>query len=178
MMKKIIPYIIIVVLSLVILVLSLTNTKTETVEKCIVDTVSITVVDTFIERKPMYVYSRITDTMVVYVDSSKTVRLPITQNFYSGEYYQLWVSGYKPKLDSINVFNNTVTKTVTNTVERTVYADRTEWYVHAGSMFIGNDAAPYMGANVSFKNGITLGADIGYYNKKSYYGFNVGFKLK
>ena len=177
-MKKIIPYIIIVVLSLVILVLSLTKTKTETVEKRIVDTVSITVVDTFIERKPMYVSNRVTDTMIIYVDSSKTVKLPITQKFYSGEYYKLWISGYRPNLDSISIFNKTVTKNVTNTVERTVYADRTEWYVHAGSMFINNDAAPYMGANVKFKNGISLGADIGYYNKKSYYGFNIGFRLK
>lgn len=176
-MKKYIPYIAIVLLS-VMLVLSLTHKKVKTIEKRIVDTVSVTVIDTIVERMPMYVYSRITDTMVVYVDSSKTVRLPITQNFYSGEYYQLWVSGYKPSLDSIAIFNNTITKTVTQTVEHRIYEDKTDWYVHAGSMFIGNDAAPYMGANVSFKNGITLGADIGYYNKKSYYGFNVGFKLK
>lgn len=176
-MKKYIPYIAIVLLS-VMLVLSLTHKKVKTIEKRIVDTVSVTVIDTIVERMPMYVYSRITDTMVVYVDSSKTVRLPITQKFYSSEYYRLWISGYKPKLDSINVFNNTVTKTVTNTVERTVYADRTEWYVHAGSMFINNEAAPYIGANVKFKNGISLGADIGYYNKKSYYGFNIGFRLK
>ena len=176
-MKKAIPYIIIAVLA-VMLILSLTNPKTEKVTKTVTDTISVTVTDTFIEHKPIYVYEKITDTMIIYVDSSKFIKLPVTQKYYTGEYYKLWVSGYKPSLDSIAIFNNTVTKIVTQTVEHRIYEDKTDWYVHAGSMFIGNDAAPYMGANVSFKNGITLGADIGYYNKKSYYGFNIGFKLK
>lgn len=176
-MNKYIPYVAIAILA-VMLVLSLVRKNVETIEKRIVDTVTVTVIDTFVERKPMYVYKKVIDTMVVYVDSDNAITLPITQKFYSSEYYRLWISGYNPNLDSINVFNNTVTKTVTNTVERTVYADRTEWYVHAGSMFINNEAAPYMGANVKFKNGISLGADIGYYNKKSYYGFNIGFRLK
>ena len=176
-MKKYVPYIIIALL-LVMLVLSLIYPRGKTVERRITDTLTVVVTDTFVDLQPHYVYQKTIDTMIVYVDSSGCVELPITQKAYSGEYYRLWVSGYRPNLDSISVFNKTVTNTVTNTVERTVYADRTEWYIKAGSMFIGGNPAPYIGTDVNFKNGISLGADIGFFDKKGYYGFNIGFRLK
>lgn len=35
---------------------------------------------------------------------SVAVVVPITQNYYAGEDYRAWVSGYRPRLDSLQVF--------------------------------------------------------------------------
>lgn len=45
------------------------------------------------------------DTMFIYLDRE--------QKYYKGKNYEAWVSGYQPRLDRINVFNET--KVITNT---------------------------------------------------------------
>lgn len=62
-----------------------------------------------------------TDTVLLRSDGPKdSVRavVPITQKVYADSTYKAWVSGYNPKLDSIQVYRQTVVATKTETVVR------------------------------------------------------------
>ena len=175
-MKKWIPYIVIAVL-VVCLILSLTNRNEVAIETYTTDTITIVRTDTIRERIPHFISEMVLDTIFVEKVPENVLKLPITQKYYNTDSYQAWVSGYKPNLDSINVFNKVVERTVNHTIDRVVYPKSIDWYLNAGSMFIDKKAAPYVGLNVKFKNDLVIGANAGVYEKKMFYGFNIGFKL-
>lgn len=175
-MKQWIPYIVIVILA-VCLVLSLTHKKEVILENRTTDTITIVRADTIRERIPHFITEKVLDTIFVEKVSENGLKLPITQRYYSTDLYQAWVSGYKPSLDSINVFNKVVERTVNHTIDRVVYPKSIDWYLNAGSMFIDKKVAPYVGLNVKFKNDLVIGANAGVYEKNMFYGFNIGFKL-
>lgn len=175
-MKQWLPYIVIVSLS-VCLVFSITHRKEVIIEKHTVDTITLIRIDTFIERFPHFISEKIVDTVFIEKTSENALKLPITQRYYNTDSYQAWVSGYRPNLDSINVFNKVVTHTVNHTITKEIYPKTVDWYLNIGSMFIDKNVAPYLGINVKFKNNIIVGANAGVYDKEMFYGFNVGFKL-
>lgn len=175
-MKQWFPYIVIFALA-VLLVFSWTSKKEVVIKKHITDTVTILRIDTIRERIPHFISEKIVDTVFIEKTSENALKLPITQRYYNTDSYQAWVSGYKPNLDSINVFNKVVERTVNHAIDRVVYPKSIDWYLNAGSMFIDKKAAPYVGLNVKFKNNIIVGANAGVYDKEMFYGFNVGFKL-
>ena len=175
-MKKWIPYIVIAVLA-VCLILSITNRNENVIETHTTDTITIVRTDTIRERIPHFISEMVLDTIFVEKVSENVLKLPITQKYYNTDSYQAWVSGYKPNLDSINVFNKVVERTVNHTIDRVVYPKSIDWYLNAGSMFIDKRAAPYVGLNVKFKNDLVIGANAGVYEKNMFYGFNIGFKL-
>lgn len=87
-----------------------------------VDTLFIT--DTFFAEKPVPVevrvpgktiYVPITDSTIVTKHDTTFVELPIEEKVYQDSTYRAVISGYKPSLDSIEVYNKTtiITKTVT-----------------------------------------------------------------
>ncbi len=57
---------------------------------------------------------------VIYVDSSSNVQveIPIEQKTYRDSNYMAIVSGFNPKLDYIETYNNTTTVTTTNVVKQ------------------------------------------------------------
>lgn len=175
-MKQWIPYIVIVILA-VCLVLSLTHKKEVILENRTTDTITIVRADTIRERIPHFITEKVLDTIFVEKVSENGLKLPITQRYYSTDLYQAWVSGYKPNLDSINVFNKVVERTVNHTIDRVVYPKSIDWYLNAGSMFIDKKAAPYVGLNMKLKNDLVIGVNAGVYEKEMFYGFNIGFKL-
>lgn len=175
-MKQCIPYIVIAVLA-VCLAISITKRNEVVIETHTTDTVTIVRTDTIINVLPHFISEKVLDTIFVEKVSESGLKLPITQRYYSTDLYQAWVSGYKPSLDSINVFNKVVERTVNHTIDRVVYPKSIDWYLNAGSMFIDKKAAPYVGLNVKFKNDLVIGANAGVYEKKMFYGFNIGFKL-
>ena len=175
-MKKCAPYIVIAVLS-ILLFLSYTQKETEVVERVVTDTLTIVRLDTIRERIPHFVSERVVDTIIVERASENTLNMPITQRLYEDENYKAWVSGYNPSLDSINVFNKVVTNNVYTTVTKKVYPKSLDWYLNVGSMIIDKDPAPYMGLGLKFKKDWAIGANVGYYREKMFYGINVGFKL-
>ena len=58
----------------------------------------------------------ISDTVKVPYYVHDTLMIPIEQRYYQSEEYQAWISGFEPKLDSINIFQKTTT--TTNTITR------------------------------------------------------------
>lgn len=175
-MKQLFPYIVIVSLS-VCLVFSITHRKEVIIEKHTVDTITVIRIDTFRSVLPRFITEKVVDTIFVEKTSEKGLKLPITQKYYNTDSYQAWVSGYKPNLDSINVFNKVVERTVNHTIDRVVYPKSIDWYLNVGSMFIDKKAAPYVGLNMKMKNDLVIGVNAGVYEKEMFYGFNIGFKL-
>ena len=85
-------------------------------------------VDTIKLRDPVPVYTTLKSYQffdfpvesVVYVDSSSHVQveIPIEQKTYRDSNYMAIVSGFNPKLDYIETYNNTTTVTTTNVVKQ------------------------------------------------------------
>lgn len=62
-----------------------------------------------------------TDTVLLTSDGPKDSAwavVPITQKVYADSTYRAWVSGYNPRLDSIQVYRQTIVTTETETVVR------------------------------------------------------------
>lgn len=175
-MKKYIPYIIIAVL-LVALGFSLTNRKEVVIERTTSDTVVIVKLDTVKVKIPTFIRETIVDTILIEKDEKGSYLIPITQKYYKDESYEAWVSGYRPNLDSINTFSKTTTQAVTNTTTREIYPKTTDYFIFAGSDYIKGKFTPNVGAAIKFKNGVVIGANVGYYDKGVYYGAKIGYKL-
>lgn len=175
-MKQWFPYIAIFALA-VLLVFSWTSKKEVVIKKHITDTVTILRIDTIRERIPYFISEKIVDTVFIEKTSENVLKLPITQRYYNTDSYQAWVSGYRPNLDSINVFQKIVTNTVNHTIIKEVYPKHIDWYLNAGSILLDKKAAPYVGLNMKLKNDLVIGVNAGVYEKEMFYGFNIGFKL-
>lgn len=108
-----------------------TETKVNTVVK--VDTLLISA-----PMAPLLVF-RLTDTMrigdtVVYRE----------QAYYEDSLYRVWVSGYRPRLDSLQIFPKTVYQTVTNDIYHTITPKKKRWglglqvgYGYPGGLYLG-----------------------------------------
>lgn len=97
-----------------------TPTQVEIIKR---DTITITKTDTLRIVNIKEVEKRVIDTILVavkdtiIVNDTTYIQLPIEQKAYQGENYKAWVSGYLPKLDSLNIYQKTIIKEVTNTIE-------------------------------------------------------------
>ena len=86
------------------------------------DTVEVVRVDTFVVDRPVPVYRRTVDTLLLAVHDTTRLRdtlymtLPREQVTYQDTTYRAWVSGYRPQLDSIRIFAPVRTVTVTERV--------------------------------------------------------------
>lgn len=96
--------------------------KSKAIERVIEITDTLTLRDTIRAEMPVYISKRIVDTMLVAVMDTITirdtvyVRLDKEQRIFSDDStYTAWVSGYRPNLDSIEVYRKTdyITNTVT-----------------------------------------------------------------
>lgn len=83
-----------------------------------------------------------TDTLIVH--DSILVEVPITQKYYHEPEYEAWISGFNPKLDSINVYapTNVIKPPVKDRwIEATVG-------LQGGVGWNGKDFQPYVGVGV------------------------------
>lgn len=108
-----------------------TETKVNTVVK--VDTLLISA-----PMAPLLVF-QLTDTIrigdtVVYRE----------QAYYEDSLYRIWVSGYRPRLDSLQIFPRTVYQTVTNDIYHTIVPKKKRWglglqvgYGYLGGIYLG-----------------------------------------
>ena len=113
-----------------------TETKVKTVVK----------VDTLLISPPMapLLVFRLTDTIrigdtVVYRE----------QAYYEDSLYRAWVSGYRPRLDSLLIFPRTVYRTVTNDIYHTIKSKKKRWGLGLQAGY-GYPGGFYVGAGVSY----------------------------
>ena len=114
------------------------------------DTIITNRIDTVRDTIPVPVYESVVDSFPFAVpvpgDTVRdTVYLPITQKIYKDSFYTAYVSGYRAKLDSIEVYSKTRTMFVRERAKR----KRFGLGVQAGYGFSGNKATPYVGVGVS-----------------------------
>lgn len=145
-MKKL-PWILVILLAVVCVVAWFrpqaplpAETRTETKVNTVVK------VDTLLISPPMapLLVFRLTDTIrigdtVVYRE----------QAYYEDSLYRAWVSGYRPKLDSLMVFPKTVYQTVTNDIYHTIVLKKKRWGLGLQAGY-GYPSGIYAGVGISY----------------------------
>lgn len=71
------------------------------------------------------------------------------QAYYEDSLYRVWVSGYRPKLDSLMIFPRTVYQTVTNDIYHTIVPKKKRWGLGV-QVGYGYPSGFYVGAGVSY----------------------------
>lgn len=100
------------------------------------------------EPYPIYLPS---DTVRLVTTQHDTVEVlvPMEQKHYSDSLYDAWVSGYKPSLDSLHIYQTTKVVTITETVR---VPEKKRWGlgVQGGYGFGKAGASPYVGVGISY----------------------------
>lgn len=143
-------------------------------EITIVDTVRVYTTDTITRYEPKYITQRVVDTLYI----TDTLFLPITQKHYSEpNMYEVWVSGYEAKMDSIRTYNKTEYKYVEKEVTREVVKNKYELYLNGGlNAFLGV-FIPKVGVTLTAPNKTLYNVNLGLYDGKVTYEIGVGIKL-
>ena len=145
--------------------------KTDTIECVRLDTCKIIV--------PEYKYIRTVDTIIINSDDGHSVSLPITQKHYAKDsVYDVWVSGYEPRLDSISILERTKIQNVTNTIARKEYDSQWETYLTLGFGKCARGPSTEIGMTIKSPKRLLLGISAGLSNNdKIYYNFKIGYKI-
>jgi hypothetical protein len=132
--------------------------RRDTTPTIVVKTVRDTLVihDTITAYKPVPFNVYVVDTMWVPVTVSKTdtvwAQLPRTAKVYQDSTYRAIVSGFRPSLDTISVYQRTKVITVTNNVR--IPPPRWSWGVQAGvGVNAGGSVTPYLGIGIQYRLG-------------------------
>ena len=108
---------------------------------------SVPIIDTLLLPVP------ITDTLMLH--DTVLVHLPIEQRQYSDPRYTAWVSGYRPQLDSIQIYPQTTTITNTTTITHKPKKPHFSIGIQTGYgvSIINNQVrpAPYLGIGISYQ---------------------------
>lgn len=143
-------------------------------EITIVDTVRSIQTDTITRYEPKYITKKVVDTLYI----TDTLFLPITQKHYSEpNMYDVWVSGYEAKMDSIKTYNNTEYKYVVKDVTREVVKNKYELYLNGGLNAFSGTFIPKVGVTLTAPNKTLYNVNLGLYNGKITYEIGVGIKL-
>lgn len=114
--------------------------KTETKIKTVIKVCSLTI------SPPMapLLFIQLKDTM--HIGDTVVGR---EQAYYEDSLYRAWVSGYRPRLDSLQIFPKTVYQNVTNDIYHTIIPKKKRWGLglQAGYSYPGGW---YIGAGVSY----------------------------
>ena len=155
MYKDFLKTIIIVVITAVITAsLYRCNDKGKGNETVIVkDTVTVVKIDTARVSTPIYIRSEIIDTIKI-VDTLRfkdTLYLPVTQRIYKDSGYTAYVSGYRPSLDSIEVYNKILYRDINTVITPPVARPkRFGLGIQTGYGFGANGFQPYIGVGLSY----------------------------
>lgn len=112
-----------------------TETKIQTVVKT----------DTVLISAPIVAFFQITSD-TIHMGDTVIMR---EQAVYEDSLYRAWVSGYRPRLDSIEVYPKTVYQTVTNDVYHTIKPKKKRWGLGLQAGY-GYPGGFYVGAGVSY----------------------------
>lgn len=137
---KILPWILVVLLVIACVLAWFRPHEPQVEIRCETKIKTTLKVDTLFISAPMVTFFRI---------MADTIRVGDTivqreQAVYADSLYRAWVSGYRPRLDSIEVYPRTVTRTVTNDIYHTVASKRKRWglglqagYGYPGGFYVG-----------------------------------------
>lgn len=108
---------------------------------------TVVIVDTLLISPPMapLLTIRLMDTM--HIGDTVVHR---EQAYYEDSLYRAWVSGYRPRLDSLQIFPRTVYQTITNDIYHTIKVrDKRRWGIGLQAGY-GYPSGAYVGVGVSY----------------------------
>lgn len=177
MKSNCLSYILVAVLAVIIFhaFTKRTPTQNEVIKEItIVDTVRYTQTDTITLYEPKYITKRVVDTLYI----TDTIFLPIVQKHYSERgMYDVWVSGYEAKMDSIKTYNKTEYKYIEKEVTQEVVVNKYELYLNGGLNAFSGTFIPKVGISIITPKKTLYNANLGLYNGEITYEVGVGIKL-
>lgn len=175
-MKKYIPYIAVAVLAVMYVVRLFRPEEVREKVTVVRDTMYVTRWDTLFYENVKYVRDTIVDYVVINTPDSVS-SIPITQRFYKEDSFQAWVSGYRPSLDSIDVFQKTEYVYVTQDVERKIYPSEYSFYLNADMMAGKGFFGGIVSLTMNTPDIMSYRIGIGYSNHGMVYQAGIGIKL-
>lgn len=177
-MKSRVSYILVMILLALLVVNNIPKKDIKTKIVTTTDTVICNHIDTITIDRPKIVQTIIRDTIIAISQSYDSLKLVYSNKKYSDSIYDAYVSGYNAQLDSIHVYNKTITNNIFTNTTKTIYKEKHNLYLDIGINKINGYICPNIGLSYSMPNGFKVGGELGTYNNKAYYGFKIGYKIK
>ena len=124
--------------------------------------------------KPIYITRKVIDTLRL----TDTVYMVREQKHYAEtDVFDIWISGYKPTLDSVRVYPKTEYRTITETIVKE--PTRNEWalFVGGGINAFSTSLMPHLDISLLTPKDTVISANLGYY-KGVTYGFTIQTRIK
>lgn len=152
----------------------------EVVEKRVIDTLFQTKYDTLTIYENKYISKLVVDTVYIASNKDSLVSIPIAAYHYRKEnLYDVWASGYNVSLDSILVYPATKYITTKEYVERKEYIETRNLYFLTGFKGFSSQKLPTIGLLYKTRRNALFSAEIGVdSDNNTFYGINIGFKIK
>lgn len=177
-MNKVFHLLYIVVIVVLVTLLFSSKRQIKVVENRVTDTILKIRVDTLTKYVPKYVTKKTTDTIYLQSNNKNEVALEIEQKHYSENgIYDVWISGYKPQLDSIKTYPRVEYRTITNNITKEIYKSTIDFYPYIGFKRLDDNVGQVFGLTIKMPKKWIYSAEIGVMNNKMMYGVTVGYKL-
>lgn len=143
----------IIIIALIGCMLYMCNHSVEVTEKVVVrtDTVTVTKIDTVFDTVPVekIVERKVVDTMRIHTSDTVFI-VDREQRVYENDKYKAYVSGYRPALDSIHIYNKTNTVYIETEKIIKQKPKRFGLGVQVGYGFTNARASPYVGVGIQY----------------------------
>ena len=180
MKSNILPWAISIVSVALLILLCIKDSRvpTTTIEIQRTDTLFLTRVDTFVVEKPVVKTKKVVEEKIIYVHDTVKVVIPISEyRFFQDGIYDITARGYDVSLSNVTVFPKTEYRTVTNTVETTVYKDTWNLYFGAGIGALNDQVVPTINLSLKTPKRWLVSLNTGYYNGGIIYGGQISYKI-
>lgn len=168
----------IVVIVVLVTLLFSSKKQIKVVENRVTDTIIHLKIDTLTKYVPKYVTKKTTDTIYLQATDKNEVALEIEQKYYSENgIYDVWISGYKPQLDSIKTYPRVEYRTITNNITKEIYKSTIDFYPYIGFKRLDDNIGQVFGLTIKMPKKWIYSAEIGIMDNKMMYGVTVGYKL-
>ena len=168
----------IVVIVVLVTLLFSSKRQIKVVENRVTDTILKIRVDTLTKYIPKYVTKKTTDTIYLKANDKNEVAIEIEQKYYSENgIYDVWISGYKPQLDSIKTYPRVEYRTITNNITKEIYKSTLDFYPYIGFKRLDDNIGQVFGLTIKMPKKWIYSAEIGIMDNKMMYGVTVGYKM-
>ena len=177
-MNKVFHLLYIVVIVVLVALLFSSKRQIKVVENRVTDTIIHLKIDTITQYVPKYVTKKTTDTIYLQATDKNEVALEIEQKHYSENgVYDAWISGYRPRLDSIKTYPRVEYKTITNNITKEIYKSTVDFYPYIGFRRFDDKIGQVIGLTIKMHEKWMYSAEIGVMDNNIMYGVSLGYNL-
>lgn len=180
MKSNILPWAISIVSVALLILLCIKDSRvpTTTIEIQRTDTLFLTRVDTFVVEKPVVKTKKVVEEKIIYVHDTVKVVIPISEyRFFQDGIYDITARGYDVSLSNVTVFPKTEYRTVTNTVETTIYKDTWNLYFGAGIWALNDQVVPTVNLSLKTPKMWLISLNAGYCEGRLVCGGQFSYKI-